>query len=245
MSGHSKWSTIKRKKGATDAARGKLFSKLTRAIAIAIKSGGGANPDTNYQLRMAIDAAKSANMPKSNIERALSKSQGLDFVEALYEGFTPGGAGVLIQVATDNKNRTAQELKSIFERGGGQFASPGAVSFNFNRKGMLLIKKAENTEKQMLEIIDTGVEDVEEAGDEIEVYAPVRSLSDIKNRIEEKGYVVVSTNLVQTPNSTVTISDPKTAKKALRLLEILEDHDDVQEVFSNLDVPDEIATDEE
>ena len=191
MSGHSKWSTIKHKKEATDAMRGKVFSKLTRAIAIAIKTGGGADPNTNYKLKVAIDTAKSLNMPKANIERALAKGGGGEKLdEVTYEGFGPGGIGVIAEVATDNRNRTGQEVKGIFEKSGGQLAGPGAVSYNFEPRGLLLVKAEKNMEEQMLRLIDLGVSEIEEAGDLIEVYVEADKLSQIKKDLEKENFSI-------------------------------------------------------
>lgn len=241
MSGHSKWSTIKRKKEATDQARGKLFSKLSRAISIAIKTGGGADPDTNHKLRVAIEAAKSSNMPKANIERAISKGGGGESLEeGTYEGFGPEGINVIAEVATDNRNRTGQELKGIFERGGGRMAGPGAVSFNFEPKGLLVIEKKKDIEGQMLELIDLGAEDVEETTDGIEVYLDYNNLSDIKDKIVKNEYKITSTELVQKPKVFQKVEAKEKAKKIISFLEKLEDHDDVQKVFANIDIPDDI-----
>lgn len=237
MSGHSKWSTIKHKKAATDAAKGKLFSRLVKAISIAVKTGGGDNPDSNAKLRVAIDAAKAANMPKANIDRAITKatSEGEGLEEMTYEGFGPGGFGVIVEVATDNRNRTGQEIKTIFDKSGGQLAGPGAVSYNFEPKGYLLIEKSENPDGQMLTLIDLGVEDVEETEEGIEIYVSPGDLFEIKNKIEEKGFKVDSAELVQKPK-TLQILEGEKAQKAVDFLDRLDEHDDVQKVFANLDV---------
>lgn len=241
MSGHSKWSTIKRKKEATDAARGKLFSKLARSIAIAVKTGGGSNPDTNHKLKDAIEAAKAANMPKANIERALSRgSGGENLEEVTYEGFGPAGISIIVEVATDNKNRTAQEIKAIFERGGGRLAGRGAVSFNFKPKGFFVVTKVANTENQMLELIDIGAEDVEETEDGIEVYVEPDKFSEVKKGLKDAGFKVTSTSLVQKPKILQTVSEKDSVLKTLSFLEKLEDQDDVQKVFANIDVPDDV-----
>lgn len=239
MSGHSKWSTIKHQKAANDAARGKLFSKLSRAITIAARSGP--DPDMNYKLRVAVDKAKEANMPKDNIERAISKAQGGgDLEEVSYEGFGPSGIAVIVEVATDNRNRTGQEIKNLFERGGGSLAGPGAVAFNFEPKGLLVVKKKANPDEQMLDLIDLGVDDVEETDEGIEAYVAPNSLSDIRKKIEDKGYQIITAELIQKPKSYQKLVDPQEAKKAVDFLEKLEDHDDVQKVFANVDVPEEV-----
>lgn len=241
MSGHSKWSTIKRKKEATDIARGKLFSKLSRAISVAVKTGGGPDPDANAKLRMAVEQAKTANMPKVNVERALKRGAGKESLEEVtYEGFGPGGMGVIVEVATDNRNRTGQEIKGIFERGGAGLAGPGAVSYNFEPKGLLVVKKEKSPEEQMLELIDTGVDDVEEVEDGIEIYVDPNELSEKKTKLEKQGFTVTSVGLVQEPKSLQVIDDPAAASKALSFLDRLEEHDDVQKVFANVDISDDV-----
>lgn len=241
MSGHSHYATIKRQKEAKDAARGQIFSKLAKAISIAVKTGGGANPDTNYKLRVAIDKAKAANMPKVNTERAISKGTGGGTLEEIkYEGFGPGGIAVILEAATDNRNRTAQEIKGLFERGGGSLAGPGAVSFNFVSKGLLVVKKKKDTEAQILELIDLGVEDINEVEDGLEIYVEGSKLNETKKALEKEGLKVISFELVQKPKTLQTVSDEKTAAKALAFLNNLEDYEDVQKVFANLDIPEEV-----
>jgi YebC/PmpR family DNA-binding regulatory protein len=242
MSGHSKWSTIKRKKEATDAARGKLFSKLSRAISVAVKTGGGSNPDTNHKLRVAIEAARAANMPKVNIERAISKGGGPEmFEEIMYEGFGPGGIAIILQAATDNRNRTGQEIKALFDRAGGSLAGPGAVSFNFEPKGLLVVEKEKDSESQMLRLIDVGgVEDIQETDDVIEVYVEPANLTKMRTELENKGFKIESFELVQKPKNYQTVLDEKTASRALSFLETLEGHDDIQKVYANLDIPQEV-----
>jgi YebC/PmpR family DNA-binding regulatory protein len=238
MSGHSKWSTIKRKKEVTDAARGKLFSRLSRAISIAVKIGGGPNPDSNHKLRVAIDAAKAANMPKANVERALSKGAGGESLEEFtFEGFGPSGVSVIVEGATDNKNRTGQEIKGIFEGGGGRSAGPGAVSHNFKSMGLLVVETKKDKESQMLDLIDLGAEDVEESEEGIEVYISPDKISGLKNDIEKKGYKIISYDLVQNPLSYLTVENKKSASSVLSFLEKLQDHEDVQKVFANVDIP--------
>lgn len=242
MSGHSKWQTIRRKKESEDIKRGKLFSKLSRAISIAVKTGGGNDPETNYKLRIAIDKAKEANMPKDNVERAISKGsgEGEGLVEATYEGYGPDGVAVMVEVATDNKNRSSQEIKFLFERGGGNLAGPGAVSFNFVPRGVLVVKDEGNSEQLMLDLIDMGVEDVEEEGKYIEAYVAPSKLHELKEKIDKKGYKVTSAELVQKPKNLQPVKDESKAKKVVALLESLEEHDDVQKVFANADIPEDI-----
>ena len=242
MSGHSKWSTIKRQKEAKDISRGKLYSKLSRAISIAVKTGGGSDPATNNKLRVAVDAAKSANMPKSNIERAINKASAMGNLEELtYEGFGPEGINIIVEVATDNRNRTGQDLKGLFERAGGRLAGPGAVMFNFDSKGMVLIKKNTKAEEQMLSLIDLGVEDVEETDDGIEVYTNPENLSSTESKLRENDYKIISMDLVRKPINLQLVDNVKTADKTLKLLGSLSKLDDVQKVFSNFDLEDTIS----
>lgn len=240
MSGHSKWSTIHRQKETQDAKRGLLFSKLARAITIAARNGE--NPESNFKLRLAIDKAKSANMPKDNIDRAVSRASGGEAVEeAIYEGFGPSGIAVVVQIATENKNRTAQEIKNLFERGGGKFASPGSVSYNFSQVGQLLVKLAQNSEEQMLALIDIeGVQDVDETPDGIEVYVAPSEVAAIRERVIESGFEVERAELTLRPKNLVAVDSKDAAQKALGFLELLQSHDDVQNVYANLDIPEEI-----
>ncbi len=237
MSGHSKWSTIKRQKAANDAAKGNLFSKLSRAISIAVKTGGGDNPHTNYKLRIAVDAARQANMPKENIERAIARGQSQDanLEEITYEGFGPGGVSLMVEAASDNKNRTGQEIKNIFEKSGGRFAGPGSVSFNFVSKGMILVSKKDNESLQdlILSLIDTGVEEIEEAESLAVVFVPPKELFDYKELLEKKGFNVQKAQLVQKPLNFV-VPEKADAQKIASLIKKLEDHSDVQRVYSNL-----------
>jgi YebC/PmpR family DNA-binding regulatory protein len=245
MSGHSKWSTIKRKKEATDLARGKVFSKLSKSISIAVKTGGGPNPDTNSKLRYVIEQAKAANMPKANVERALEQAQGKleGLKEVIYEGFGPVGVRVMVETATDNRNRTGQEIKTIFERGGGNLAGPGSISFNFEPKALFLVKKEKNPEEQMLALIDVGVDDLEEVKDGIEIYVGPNKTSEMKTELEKQGYKINSFQFVQRPKNLQVINDPAIASKTLSLLEKLEEHDDVQMVYADVDIPDSILKD--
>ncbi len=243
MSGHSKWSTIKRKKEATDNARGRVFSKLSRAITIAVKTGGGNNPETNYKLKMAIEAARAENMPKANVERALSKGDTTgDIIEITYEGFASGGAGVIVEVATDNRNRSAQEIKQIFDRSGGQIAGPGSVSFNFVSKGLLLVNKHDNVEEQILNIIESGAEDVEELPDVVEVTTAPTEANAVRENIEKMGYKVTSINIVMKPKLVHEVTTESEAKKVVQLLTNLEENDDVQNVYTNADIPTEMVS---
>ncbi len=232
MSGHSHYATTKRQKEIKDNARGKVFSKLARSITIAAKEGGS-NPDSNFKLRIAIDKARAASMPKENIDRAISKSSGGEaYVEELYEGFGPGGVSVLVEVATDNKNRTNSEIKNIFEKSGGKMAGPGAVSFNFKQEGYLLIKKEEKVDDEILRLIDLGVEDIDEKGDSLEVFVAPAMFSEVQKKLTDNNFNVLSSELVQRPINFQEISIDKT-EQFNSFLESLEDSDDVQKIFTN------------
>lgn len=242
MSGHSKWATIKRQKAINDKSRGQAFSKLSRAITIAAKTGGGPSPDSNYKLRVAIDAARAENMPKDTIDRAINKAtSGMEQMEEVrYEGFGPKGVAVIIDVATDNRNRTAQEIKSILDRAGGSMGQPGAVAFNFDSKGYLSIQKAPDADLQTLELIDIGVDEIEPIEDSLDVYVSPQELFVFKKKIEDAGFVVNTAELVQKPKVQVPISDEPTAKKLFSMLEALDELEDVQRVFENSSVSVEI-----
>lgn len=242
MSGHSHFATIKRQKGLKDAAKGKVFSKMGRAISIAVKTGGGGDPDSNYKLRMAVDTARAANMPKDTIERAISKAQSeaQNLEEVIYEGFGPSGVGIMVLVTTDNRNRTSQEMKNIFERGGGSLAGPGSVAFNFELQGLITVKKSNNTEEQMLLLIDAGAEDIQDTNDVFEVYVLPDKLAQIKDKLVASGFVIDSFSLIQRPKTFVNITELSQVSKTLKLLESFDDHDDVQAVYSNFDAPEEI-----
>ena len=233
MSGHSHFATIKRQKAVNDAAKGNLFSKMARSIMLAAKSG--ADPDMNFKLRFEIDKARAVSMPKENIERAISKAttEAANLQEVTYEGFGPGGVSVIVEAATDNKNRTAQEMKNIFERAGGSLAGPGAVSFNFENKGFMLVKKNENPEGMMLSLIDAGVEDIEESDDGLEVYVAPDKLSEMHKKIQALGFEITQTELQMKPKNFQTVSDPQNAEKVIKFLESLEELDDVQKVLKS------------
>lgn len=237
MSGHSKWSTIKRQKEVNDAKKGQVFTKLGRAITMAVREGG-ANPDMNMKLRFAIERARQSNMPKENIERAIRSAQGkLDNLkEVTYEGYGPQGIPIIVEAATDNRNRTGQEIKNVFERGGGALAVPGAVMFQFERAGQLLVEAGNDPEARMLQLIDLGVEDLEEATDGIEVYVVPNELFQTKQALESGGIKVITAELVYRPQRNIEVSDPVRAQKVLKLLETLDDQDDVQKVYAGVDI---------
>jgi len=243
MSGHSKWATIKRAKAATDAKRGKAFTKVTREIIQAAKIGGG-NPDMNPRLRTAILAAKAVNMPQDNIKKAIMKGTGElaaeSYDDIVYEGYGPGGVAIMIEVTTDNKNRSASEIRSIFSKRNGNLGEPGSVAWMFEKKGQIVVNKDTISEDELMSLaLDSGAEDISteettytvttEPNDFEAVYAAVKS------KVEP-----VSAEVTMVPKNTVSIEDPKTAEALLKLLETLEDHDDVQKVHSNFDIPDAI-----
>lgn len=240
MSGHSHYATIKRQKGANDAAKGNLFSKLVRSIMIAAKNG--ADPDMNFKLRFEIDKAREASMPRENIDRAIAKAitDTGKLEEIMYEGYGPAGIAVMVEVASDNKNRTAQEMKNVFEKSGGNLAGPGAVSFNFESKGFMLVKKTEDPEGEMLSLIDAGVEDVNETEDGIEVYTMPEKLGDIHKALSVKGMEITQVELQMKPKNLQMLTDKDSASKALKFLDALDDLEDVQKVYTNLEIPDNV-----
>ncbi len=249
MSGHSKWSTIKRQKGVADIKRGQTFTKLANAITIAVKMGGSGDPESNPRLRVAADAARAVNMPKENIQRAidrgLGKLPGQTLEEVLYEGFGPSKVAFLVEGVTDNKMRTLQEIKNIFERNGGSLAGQGSVAYMFDRKGEIRVKsKGGGLEDEILELIDLGAEDVEDyKEDNIQkylVYTESSELNTMGNKITQAGYGVESQELVFKPNVLVAINDAESAKKVLDFAAKLEDSDDVQKVYANFDIPEEL-----
>ena len=248
MSGHSKWSTIKRQKGVADIKRGQTFTKIANAITIAVKMGGSGDPEFNPRLRMAMEEAKAVNMPKENVQRAidrgLGKLPGQTLEEMIYEGFGPSKAAFLIEGVTDNKMRTLQEIKNIFERSGGSLAGQGSVSYMFERVGEIRVRSKDgNTEEEMLELIDLGAKDVEDyLANNIQmylVYTESPELNTMGNKITQAGYRVESQELAFKPNTSVPIFDTETAKKVLDFSQRLEDLDDVQKVYANFDIPEE------
>jgi len=241
MSGHSKWSTIKRKKGAKDAKRGAIFSKLARVIEVAAR--GGADLDSNFRLKLAVQQAKTANMPSLNIDKAIKKGSGQDkeasqIEEITYEGLGPGNVAIVVKALTDNKNRTVADLRHAFSKVGGVFGS--AVGWQFEERGILHVDALADTDSQELAIIDSGATDFDNHGDEFEIYTAPRDLDRVKSALETAGMHIVSASLGLVAKNPIRITDPHLANKILGLLEALEDHDDVDEVFSNLDIPDEV-----
>jgi YebC/PmpR family DNA-binding regulatory protein len=243
MSGHSKWSTIKRKKGAIDAKRGKIFTKIIKEIVIAAKEGGG-DPDTNARLRLAIMNAKGANMPKDNIDRAIKKAVGSDaetYIETSFEGYAPHGIAVFAECLTDNNNRTVAAVRSAFNKYGGNLGTNGSLSFLFNRKGTFSIKnKGLNLEDIELEMIDAGAEDFEVDGDMLNITCAKENFGSVSRKLSELGIEPEESGLKRIPNETKKL-DVESARKVLRFIEVLEDDDDIQNVYHNLEMTDELA----
>lgn len=248
MSGHSKWSTIKRQKGAADIKRGQIFTKLSNAIIIAVREGGGiGDPQTNFKLRLAIDKARASNMPKENIERAIERGQGIgagaNLENVVYEGFTPGGVALIIEATTDNRLRTTSEVRNVVEKSGGTLASPGAVSYQFAQKGLITVRKDGKTlDDIFLLAADKGAEDVEEAGNEVLVYTKPDELAKIKDELSKEGILIVEAELIRKPITIVQIPNKEAAQKILSFMEKLESLDDVQRVYANFDIQDELIS---
>ena len=243
MSGHSKWSTIKHKKAALDAKRGKAWSKLARAVTMAAKEGGGILND-NPRLRLAVDKAKAANMPKDTIEKAIKKGtgelEGESFEDTLYEGYGPGGVAVMCRAVTDNRNRTSAEIKKLFERCGGNLGAPNCVAFQFSQKGVVVVPADQATEEQILEIaLEAGADDVQSSALIHEITCTPEALENVRRAVGEAEIEIQSADLSMVADNLITL-DLNGARKVMRLLDALEDHDDVDAVYSNSDVPDEI-----
>jgi YebC/PmpR family DNA-binding regulatory protein len=243
MSGHSKWSTIKRQKGANDAKRGAIFTKVAREIIIAARMGGP-DPDANYRLRLAVEKARSVNMPSDNIKRAIERGSGggeaVTYEEIVYEGYGPGGIAVLVETQTDNKNRTAAEVRSIFTKSGGQLAGSGAVAWQFEQRGVISVPRAgADADEVALVAIDAGASDIDTDADPIEVYTEPGDLEAVRRSLEGAGVKVESAEIAMIAKNTVEL-DAHRARQALRLVELLEDLDDVQRVTANFDIPEEV-----
>lgn len=243
MSGHNKWSTIKHKKGAADAKRGKIFTKLIREITAAAKIGG-ADPNTNPRLRTAITSAKGENMPADNIDRAIKKGtgeiEGVTYEEALYEGYGPGGVAVIVQCLSDNKNRSAAEIRSIFTKGSGNMGAQGSVAWIFEKKGVITVDASKSTEDKLMEIVlGAGAEDLTQNDGKFEVTCAPADYENVKSAIEKAGIAPDSSQLTMIPKNTTPVN-ADTARAVLKLIETLEDQDDVQNVYANCDIPDEV-----
>jgi YebC/PmpR family DNA-binding regulatory protein len=243
MSGHSHWATIKHKKGAVDAKRGKLWSKLSRAIIIAARHGGG-DPTMNLKLRYAIDKARQVSMPKDNIERAIKRGtgelEGQTFEEITYEGFGPGGVAILVDVLTDNRNRTGGEVRKVFERGGGHMGSAGSVGYLFERKGVLSLSVDGVDEDALMEVaLEAGADDMKRAGNTFDITCDPASFNKVQEALQAKHLTTIHAEITQLPKTAVD-ADLEAARKVVRLIEALDDHDDVQNVYHNLNIPDEV-----
>ncbi len=242
MSGHSKWATIKHKKGATDAKRGKLFNKLARQIEVAAKTGG--DPDMNPTLRTAVQKAKAGQMTNDAIDRAIKRgtgdADGKAYENIMYEGYAPGGVALMIDVLTDNRNRSGADIRQIFTKLGGSMAEPGAVGWQFARKGVIMVDGAADEDELMLAALDAGADDMVRVGDAYQVTSSPSPVYDIKTALEGNGFVVHSADSPMMAENLVAVTDAKDAKAILRIMEALEDNDDVQDVFSNFDMTDEM-----
>jgi YebC/PmpR family DNA-binding regulatory protein len=243
MSGHSKWSQIKRQKGANDAKRGAVFTKMGREIAVAARAGGG-DPDGNFRLRLAIEKARAANMPADTIKRAIERATGggeaEQYEEIVYEGYGPGGVGVLVEVTTDNRNRTAAEVRSVFSKAGGQLAGSGAVAWQFEQRGVISVPRSgSDPDEVALLAIDAGASDVETTTDPLEIYTEPADLEAVRGALERAGVALESGDVAMIAKQTIAVDAAK-ARQNLRLVEHLEDLDDVQRVTSNLELTDEI-----
>ncbi len=243
MSGHSKWSQIKRQKGANDVRRGALFTKMGREIAIAARAGGP-DPDGNFRLRLAIEKARSVNMPADTIKRAIERATGGgdadQYEEIVYEGYGPGGVAILVEAQTDNRNRTAAEVRSVFAKAGGQLAGAGAVAWQFEPRGVITIARtAGDPDEIALLAIDAGAEDVDTEADPMEVYTAATDLDRVRRALEAAGVAIESAESAMVARQTVEL-DPARARQALRLIEALEDLDDVQRVTANFEIPEEV-----
>lgn len=247
MSGHSKWANIKHRKGRQDDIKGKIFTKLGKEIIVAAKRGGG-NPEVNFRLKIAIQKAKAANMPNDNIQRAVQKGAGGldsgDYEELTYEGYGPGGVAVMINALTDNRNRTAGEIRHIFSKNGGNMGETGCVSWMFNEKGILTLIKENlsmSEDELMLEALDKGVEDIDSSDEEVfQLITSPEDFQEVKEALEGGGLVFAEAEVSKIPETTIEVKDLEQARLILRLMEYLDDHDDVQGTYTNFDIPDEI-----
>ena len=243
MSGHSKWSSIKHQKGVTDARRGQLFTKLTREIIVTARQGGS-NPDTNFRLRLAVQKARDSNMPLDNIERAIKRGsgelEGVTLVEMTLEGYGPSGAAIMVEALTDNRNRTVQEIRNIFSRGGGSLGENGSVTWLFDSRGLIIVEaKDADTEELTLKAIDAGAEDVNIENDYVEIYTKPEDFEGIRTALEQENIPIASAEVSMMPKTTLQLEE-KQAIQTLRLLHKLEEMDETQSVSSNVDFPDDI-----
>ena len=248
MSGHSKWATTKRHKAVIDAKRGKIFSVISKDLTLAARSGGG-EADTNPRLRTLLAKAKAANMPADNVDRAIKKGTGelpgVEYFEMLYEGYGPGGVGIMVVVTTDNKNRSASEVRSTFSKHGGNLAGPGSLTRFFNRQGQFIIASDKIEEDKLMEIVlENGAEDMKNEGESYEVLCPIGEFDALSQVLEEAGITPDESEIAYVPTSEIPVSDADTARKLLKLVDALDDLEDVQGVYSNEDIPDGLIEDE-
>jgi len=244
LSGHSKWSSIKHKKGAADKKRGQLFSKLSRAIIVAAREGGP-DPANNLALQNAVEKARSYSMPKDNIERAVARGSGADadaaaYETVIYEGYAAGGVAILVEALTDNRNRTAADVRAAFAKHEGNLGTSGAVAWQFERRGVVLVSGDADEDELTLAAAEGGAEDVALDGSTFQITATPEDLSAVREAVESAGFTVESAELTMVPKTTVDVEDENTAKKILRLMDALEENDDVQEVYSNFDIPERV-----
>jgi YebC/PmpR family DNA-binding regulatory protein len=245
MSGHSKWATIKHKKGAADKARGKLFAKLIRQVEVAAREGGG-DPEANPTLRTMFQKAREASVPMDTIERAIKRGtgelEGVRYEQVSYEGYAPSGVAVIVECLTDNRNRTGADIRSTFSKNGGSMAEPGAVSWQFERKGVILVPKSGGATEDdlMLAALEAGADDISDSGEQWQVTTPPSDIAAVRVAIEETGMPIESAEVTMLPSTTVSLQSEADAKKVLHLVDLLEEHDDVQNVYANFDIPDSI-----
>lgn len=245
MAGHSKWANIKRKKGANDAKRGKIFTRLIKEITVAARTGGGGDPEGNPRLRTAIAAAKAENMPKDNITRAIKKGTGEIagevYDEIRYEGYGPGGVAVLVDCMTDNKNRTVADVRHAFSKNNGNLGETGCVSYMFQQRGLIQIEKEGVSEEELMDLaLEAGAEDVVEEDAEFQVLTAPEDFNGVRDALEEAGIKFIEAAVTMIPENTIDVTEENVAKNLLRLLETLEDHDDVQDVYANFDIDDSL-----
>jgi len=244
MSGHSHWATIKHKKGAADAKRGRLWSKIARMIIVAAKNGGG-DPSSNLVLRYAIDKGRAANMPKDTIDKAIKRGtgeiEGAAFESMQYEGYGPHGVAIVVEVLTDNRNRTGPEVKRIFEKHGGSLGTPGCVSWMFHKKGVITVATSSVGEEDLMELaLGAGAEDMTNTGEVYEITCDPSAYEHLKKALEEKGIPIQSADISMVPQTMVPIATPEAARKVINLMEAFDDHDDVQNAYANFDIPEEV-----
>jgi len=247
MSGHSKWSTIKHKKARSDEKKGKEFTRVAKEIIMAVKTGGGSDPEDNSKLKLAVQKAKSINMPNDNIARAIKKGagdiDGANFEEIVYEGYAAAGVALMLDIATDNRNRTAPDIRHLFAKYGGNMGDSGCVSWMFKRVGFMSINKENlnmDEDELMMQVLEFGADDFKDEGEYYEIITAPEGFMEIKEALEKEGLVMEEADIIMMPENTMDINDEETVLKVLKLVDLLEDHDDVQRVYTNMNVPDEI-----